>query len=118
MHFVSLFNTLICFAGLVIPVKRDYPNSDIQSLIHKENTTYIIRYDHTLETPLDIPDGVTLLFKGGSLSGQIHMNNTLLEGNIKLTGSVLSGGIKNEYFKSSWICYADNKHDDAVNINT
>lgn len=118
MQLVSLFNILICIAALVNPVKRDYPNSDIHSLMRKGNTTYIIRYNHSLETPLDIPEGVTLLFKGGSLSGQIHMNNTLLEGDIKLTGSVLSGGIKNEYFKSSWICYADNKHDDAANINS
>ena len=60
--------------------------NDLESIsaqMSKANTTYIIRYELDLKnTRLDIPEGCTLVFKGGSFrNGIISFNNTVIKSN-------------------------------------
>lgn len=94
----------------------DDPISEFCNIFTEENATYVIRYEHNVDS-LRIPEGSQLFFDGGSISGKIHFANTFLSGSVKLHKSHLSGRISNSCFHSGWICYGDGKHDDAMNIN-
>lgn len=53
-----------------------------QSMLAKENTTYIIQYDYNLnKQTISIPEGSVLLFEGGSIdNGTINCNGTTIVG--------------------------------------
>lgn len=98
-------------------VVYDTANDNIQELISKKNTVYVLRYSHRFENSLSVPEGCELRFEGGSLSGFIVFNGTLLSGNVNLHGSSISGHITNSTFDASWLCHTDGLNDDAVLIN-
>lgn len=98
-------------------VVEDKQNSDLRRLMTKANRTYIIRYNHTVDS-LIVPEGSQIYFEGGSISGKIFFSNTYLSGKVRLTGSELSGKISNSCFHSGWLCYGDGIRDDANNINS
>ena len=64
-----------------------------QSMLAKENTTYIIQYDYNLNKQIiSIPEGSVLLFEGGSIDdGTINCNNTTIvdkfSGNATIVGT-------------------------------
>ena len=64
-----------------------------QSMLAKENTTYIIQYDYNLNKQIiSIPEGSVLLFEGGSIDdGTINCNSTTIvdkfSGNATIVGT-------------------------------
>lgn len=64
-----------------------------QSMLAKENTTYIIQYDYNLnKQTISIPEGSVLLFEGGSIdNGTINCNGTTIvdkfSGNATIVGT-------------------------------
>lgn len=95
----------------------DEPNSKLISLFKTRGAKYVIRYNHKSSDKVIVPPESEIVFDGGSLNGNLFFDNTLLKGTVRLQGSQLSGTIKNKYFSSEWLCYADGIHDDANNIN-
>ena len=116
---------LVAILMLFLSVNSAYPkstiydkqNQAITALFNKKKCKYVIRYNHIFHDTITIPTGCELLFEGGTLNGPIVFDNTLLKGDVKLHGSSLCGKVKNTWFESSWLCYMDDKHDDAKNIN-
>lgn len=98
-------------------VVKDKQDSDLRRLMTKANRTYVIRYNHTVDS-LIVPEGSQIYFDGGSISGKIYFANTYLSGKVRLTGAELSGKISNSCFHSGWLCYGDGVRDDANNINS
>lgn len=76
-------------------------------MINEANTVYEIRYDFELNSEeINIPEGCTLKFKGGSLNnGIINFNNTLLCEykciDIKFTGIIQNSNIYMSWFTNS-----------------
>ena len=90
---------------------------NINNIVRNTGDKYIISYPHHFSDTLFIPKDCELYFNGGSLSGPIVMNNTLLTGLVNLKGSTLSGSVRNDSFNASWLCNKDGKTDDARQIN-
>lgn len=103
--------------AMAIKVIYDKPNQDVTSLFSKNNAKYVIRYNHHFESKIVLPQCSEINFKGGSLTGCLDLNNTLLTGDVKLQGSKLTGRVRNDFLKSEWFCFKDGRHDDADNIN-
>lgn len=110
---ITLFN-LSLFAT---SPKYDDVNDEINSFFSSKNTTYILRYHHSFNSSVSIPEGCSIIFQGGSLCGPITFMGTKLLGDVKLHGSLISGSISNTVFESEWLCFGDGSHDDAHNIN-
>lgn len=89
---------------------------DISLFLKKKNTTYIIRHEHKTNKNVTVGENSTIVFEGGNICANITLNNTKLEGNVRLQGSTLSGNISNKTFDASWLCYRDGKTDDASAI--
>lgn len=102
---------------MAIKVIYDKPNQDISLLFNKRNTKYVIRHNHKFEKKINVPQDCEINFRGGSLSGSVDFNNTLLTGAVKFQGSKVNGRVRNKILKSEWFCYRDGRHDDAENIN-
>lgn len=114
---------LFLFLSFLIPTNSlakiyyDSPKMSINRMMRNTGGKYIISYPHSFSDTLFIPKDCELYFNGGSLSGPIVMNNTLLTGLVNLKGSTLSGTVSNDFFNASWLCYKDGKTDDAKLIN-
>lgn len=98
-------------------VYHDTINGSLDSLFIYNNAKYVIRYNHTFEDTIIIPNNSEIKFEGGSLSGPICFNDSYLTGNVNLKGSNISGKLKNKVFEATWICAADGVSDDAPVIN-
>lgn len=72
---------------------------------HLTNTVFVIKYDYTLTEDIEIGDGCTLEFDGGSINGAYTVtgNNTKLIGNISFRDGVILSGT----FEKSDIVYSD-----------
>lgn len=95
----------------------DSPTMSINKMVRNTGDKYIISFPHSFSDTLFIPKDCELYFNGGSLSGPIVLNNTLLTGSVNLKGSTLSGTVGNKFFNASWLCNRDGKTDDARQIN-
>ena len=95
----------------------DRPNSEMESFFVEAGAKYIIRYNHTFDSRISVPEGCEIYFEGGSLRGPIFFYNTLLTGNVNLKGSYLEGAILNSVFYADWMCSKDGSTDDAAVIN-
>lgn len=95
----------------------DYPDTDLSNFFTEADATYTIRYKHAYTRQIDVPTNCTIVFEGGWLQAPIRFNNTLLQGNVKLQGSHISGSLRNETFNAGWLCHADGKQDDAEAVN-
>lgn len=95
----------------------DSPTTDLSQFFKERKRIYHIQYDHTTRDSIILPDSCILSFEGGSIAAPIVFNDTRLSGQIKLQGSSISGSISNSVFDASWLCYRDEKRDDANNIN-
>lgn len=91
--------------------------NDIESLFAKDGEKYWISYDYTFSDTLFVPRNSVLIFNGGSLSGPVVFDNTMLTGMVDLRGASLAGSIKNKVFDASWFCAMDGVTDDAPKIN-
>ena len=95
----------------------DNPSTEITMLFSQPNKIYHIRQNYESTDTIIIPESCTLVFEGGRISACIVFNNTMLEGQIKLQGSNITGSVRNKIFDASWLCYMDGETDDAQNIN-
>lgn len=96
----------------------DSPKININRMMrNNKGDKYIVSYPHSFSDTLFIPKDCELYFNGGSLSGPIVMNNTLLTGSVNLKGSTISGIVRNDIFYASWLCNMDGKTDDARHVN-
>lgn len=107
----------LCFTTCHAKVVYDRLDGNIKRIMFHNNTTYVLRYHHEFEDSLFIPAGCELKFKGGSLSGPIIFNETLLTGDVDLHGSTIGGSVANRLFDASWLCHRDGISDDALLIN-
>lgn len=117
-HFsLSLF--LLLFLPFVTLARTYYdsPTIDVTRYFREAGGKYYISYSHIFSDTLFIPRNCELVFEGGSLSGPVVMNNTLLSGSVNVKGSSIYGSIRNEWFDASWLCHMDGKTDDARSIN-
>ncbi len=113
--FLSLF--YLSPSNCLAKTYYDSPKTSINKMVRNSGDKYIISYPHSFSDTLFIPKDCELYFNGGSLSGPIVLNNTLLTGSVNLKGSTLSGTVGNKFFNASWLCYKDGKTDDAKQIN-
>lgn len=91
-----------------------------QSMISKENTTYILQYDYNLNKQiLSVPSGSVLLFEGGSISnGTLELNNTILAGNPLFKDAIsITGTINNSYLRPEWFGASSTSKDNTKAIN-
>lgn len=95
----------------------DWPDANLNELFCKKNTRYIIKYSHHFKDTLYIPYNSELKFCGGSLSGPIIFDKTLLRGEVNLIGSSIKGSLRNKKFNAAWLCKKDGSSDDASCIN-
>ncbi len=114
--FCLLFTLITSSSGA--KTYQDSPNTDIRSFFVQANATYIICFKHKTGATIKFPPNVTLLFKGGCLSGRLVFDNTYLKGNVNIQGAFVNGTLKNKTFNARWLCYADGKRDDAASINS
>lgn len=87
------------------------PNVAFAEQVTAQDSTYIVKTDFNVGTAT-IPDGCSLIFDGGKLSGtSLVLQHTFLDGDVKLSaGLAVSGTIANNVAKQSWI---DNNDIDA-----
>lgn len=111
----NLFFVLDCFSNE--KTIYDSPHTKINNQLKFEQCKYFISFSHIFSDTLFMPKNCELVFNGGSLSGPIVLNNTLLSGSVDLKGSSIRGSVRNELFDASWICNMDGKTDDARHIN-
>ena len=104
-------NRLALFSGqLGEGIVYDKPDSeaDISTLFDRVGVTYVIRYAHTSTSPVSIPEGCTLDFRGGNLRGiqSLTFNGTLLKGAVDLRTSLITENstIRNLTFNADWVC--------------
>ena len=73
-------------------------------MLSEANTIYEIRYDFDLNgETIEMQEGCTLKFKGGSLSnGNLNLQNTKLSGKVELT-TLLFGTFENNIFYTKYI---------------
>ena len=95
----------------------DREGGDMSQFFIRKNTCYVIKYHHSFNEPVTIPEGCELSFRGGGLSGEIEFRNTKLNGAVNLKGSSIKGSVKNKQFDASWLCAIDGETDDAFRIN-
>jgi len=115
-----ILNLLMLLFPLFVEGKNnvyDTPMADLHQFFGNANTTYVVRYKHVFRDTQVIPSNSVLKFDGGSLTGPIRFNSTMLKGSVNLKGSRISGNISNKEFDASWFCAMDGIEDDAQNIN-
>lgn len=117
VRYIFLFILFYLYLPLNARVYHDTINGSLDSLFIYNNAKYVIRYNHTFEDTIIIPNNSEIKFEGGSLSGPICFNDSYLTGNVNLKGSNISGKLKNKVFEATWICAADGVSDDAPVIN-
>ena len=108
---------LLCFVSVDGKTIYDSKDCNIKTLIQRENTKYVIRYNHYFNDTLFVPNGCEILFEGGKLSGPVVFNDTMLSGHVNLVGASICGSVRNNMFNASWICAMDGVRDDAKSIN-
>ena len=66
--------------------------------VTEPNTKYVIKHNFVLNGDVTIPENCILEFDGGSISGEhtIEFTNTTINGNVKISVSVVSGTIGNK----------------------
>lgn len=111
-------NWLLILYLLLIPLCTEWkskvvlnPNSDIQQLLHKANTTYVIKKTIDLRgETITIPENSVITFKRSASiqNGCIKGDNTTLNGRVKLACE-LSGTFTNKEIPVSWLCVSDRK---------
>lgn len=122
MRSSRIITLLLCLLLQSMPVEAkrvvyDQEGKEMSQFFNKKNTRYVINYHHKLETPVVIPEGCELSFRGGGLSGEIEFKNTKLSGEVNLKGSSIKGSVKNKQFDASWLCALDGETNDAQSIN-
>lgn len=117
LRFISAFLLLWCCVNGNARTIHSSQNRSLKNYFVKKNTTYTIRKHYKFNDTLYIPVNCKLVFKGGSLSGPIVFNNTILSGKVNLKGASIHGTLNNNIFDASWVCYKDGISDDAPLIN-
>ena len=95
-----------------------------QAMMSKANTRYIIQYDYDLDgETIEVPEGCTLDFQGGSLgNGTLSGNHTYIQGgnpgifksNLSISGSFDNAEVDLSYFQSMGIDVVSNLIVDIV----
>lgn len=114
LSFSSLMNTACCASAKSVQVATipGYcvidANQPLKSQMNRENTTYEIRYEFDLKgTTIKIPNGSTLLFRGGKFSnGIINLNGCFIEGDANINCGI-TGCPSNEDIYTKW--FTDSK---------
>ena len=75
----------------------DDTNILTQEMLGSADTIYSIAYDYVCNSNITVPTNCTLEFNGGSITGgNITLQNTKLEGDVKFNGTTISGSCAND----------------------